>query len=163
MKILGIDPGYERLGVAIIEKQSSGKEELIFSCCIRTATHLTMPERLLGLGKELSAIIETYQPNEAALEELYFAKNTKTALLVAEAKGVIHYVLKQHSLSYVEYHPNTIKATITGNGKADKQSIAMMLPRLIRLQTTKKIDDELDAIAVALTHSAHMRVKLSTA
>ena len=98
MKILGIDPGYERLGVAIIEKNTTGKEVVLFSDCIRTSAKLDMPERLFELGRALSAVIKNHKPDAAAIEELYFAKNTKTAMLVAEARGVIQYIIREAGL-----------------------------------------------------------------
>lgn len=157
MKILGIDPGYERCGVAIIEKQEQGKEVVVFSTCLQTSSKLPLEKRLSIIGKELKQIILRFQPDCAALEELYFAKNTTTAMQVAEVRGVIRYVLEAENLPCTEYHPSAIKIAITGHGKADKTDIALMIPRLVLLDGGKKIDDELDAIAVALTHSAHMR------
>ena len=160
MKILGIDPGYERCGIAIIEKSSGGgggKDIVLFSDCIRTSAKSGMPDRLWELGQALSLVIKRHKPDVAAIEELYFAKNTKTAMQVAEARGVIQYRIRSAGLSCFEYHPNTIKIAITGHGSADKKDIAGMIPRLVSFNTDKKIDDELDAVAVALTHSAHSR------
>lgn len=158
MKIIGIDPGYERLGVAIIEKLDNSRESVVFSDCIRTSAKLAMPDRLLELGQALSNIIEKYKPDEAAIEELYFAKNTTTALLVAEARGVIQYVLREHGVPVTSYHPNAIKIAVTGHGGATKHDIAFMIPKLIAISEHKKLDDELDAIAVAITHQASSRV-----
>lgn len=156
MKILGIDPGYERMGVAIIEKDN-GRETVVYSDCIRTPATLSLPERLVIIGKSLDALITDYQPDQAAIEALYFAKNTATAMKVAEARGVIQYIISARGIPLTEYHPNAIKIAITGYGNASKDAIASMIPRLITYDVTKKIDDELDAIAVALTHSAHTK------
>ena len=159
MRILGIDPGYERLGVAIVERPEDGsrKETVVFSDCIRTNAKLSMPERLSILGNALDAVIREYKPDAAAIEELYFAKNTTTALLVAEARGVIQYVIQSSGIPCHAYHPNVIKIAVTGHGGATKQDIALMIPRLVSYDAAKKMDDELDAIAVALTHLAHSR------
>lgn len=161
MKIISIDPGYERCGVAILEKIESGKEVVLYSGCIRTLPSIPFPERLGQLGRQLDTIIKDYQPSVAVLEELYFAKNTKTALKVAEARGVIQYVARTHNLSVFEYHPNQIKIAITGDGRADKTAIAFMIPKLVVYEKVKNPpaggDDELDAIAVGLTHFAHSR------
>jgi crossover junction endodeoxyribonuclease RuvC len=154
MKIIGIDPGYERMGIAIIEKHNN-QETVIYSDCIRTSATLSLPERLVIIGTALDKILTTYQPDQAAIEALYFAKNTTTAMKVAEARGVIQYVISARSIPLVEYHPNTIKIAITGYGNASKDAIASMIPRLVTYDVSKKIDDELDALAVALTHSAH--------
>jgi crossover junction endodeoxyribonuclease RuvC len=156
MKILGIDPGYERMGVAIIEK-GIGQEKVIFSDCIRTSPSLSLPERLVIIGSELEKIITNHQPDQSAIEALYFAKNTTSALKVAEARGVIQFVISKQNIPLTEYHPNTIKIAITGYGNASKDAIMAMIPRLVVFNADKKIDDELDALAVALTHSAHMR------
>ncbi len=156
MKILGIDPGYDRMGIAIIDK-NEGKEKLLFSGCVRTDARLSLPARLVIIGEALRDMIKQYKPDQAAIEALYFAKNTMTAMKVAEARGVIQYVVTQANIPLVEYHPNTIKITVTGYGNANKGAIASMIPRLIAMNGAKKIDDELDAIAVALTHSAHVK------
>jgi crossover junction endodeoxyribonuclease RuvC len=157
MKILGIDPGYERCGVAIIEKPTHGKEVVIFSDCLRTSSKLPLEKRLHAIGRDLEQLILQFQPDCAAIEELYFAKNTTTAMQVAEARGVIRYILESNTIPCTEYHPNKIKIAITGHGGANKSDLSIMIPRLITLDLTKKLDDELDAIAVALTHAAHMR------
>lgn len=173
MRIIGIDPGYERLGVAVIEKLDGNKESVIFSDCIRTSAKSAMPDRLLELGEALSSIIKKYKPDEAAIEELYFAKNTTTALLVAEARGVIQYVLRQQNIPVTSYHPNAIKIAVTGHGGATKHDIAFMIPKLVVFNEQshsakgsagpRKLDDELDAIAVAITHQASSKVHATRA
>lgn len=164
MKILGIDPGYERLGVAIVEKPtistSGGKEVVVFSDCIRTSSKSKMQDRLFEIGQALSLVIKKYKPDAVAIEELYFAKNTKTAMTVAEARGVIQYICKECGLEVFEYHPNAIKIAITGYGAAKKEDIAFMIPKLVSYDGSKKLDDELDAIAVALTHLSTYRANM---
>ena len=95
MKILGIDPGYERMGVAIIERDTSKKDVVVFSDCIRTNSKFAMSDRLFEIGQTLSSVIKKYKPDAVAIEELYFAKNTKTALMVADARGVIQYICRE--------------------------------------------------------------------
>ncbi len=167
MRILGIDPGYERMGVAIIEKSMGGKETVIYSDCVRTSARLSMPERLLIIGDAVSRIITEHHPDAAAIEDLYFAKNTTTALTVAEARGVIQYAITKSGIPCTSYHPNAIKIAVTGYGAAKKEDIAFMIPKLVAFADQAafaepaagrgKLDDELDAIAVALTHLAHSR------
>ncbi len=163
MKILGIDPGYERLGIAIISKDGASKETVVFSTCIRTSAKLDLPDRLLQVGTTLRSIITEHSPDAVAIEALYFAKNTTTALKVAEARGVIQYVTREAGLPIFEYHPNAIKIAVTGYGAAKKEDIAIMVPKLVQFINSStdleqtKLDDELDAIAVALTHIAHAR------
>lgn len=158
MKILGIDPGYDRCGIALISKDGSGSEDLIFSTCLTTSAKLAFHERLKIIGESLEEIIHTYQPDALVMEELYFSNNAKTVMQVSEARGVIEYIGAHNNLPLFHYHPNAIKIAITGNGRADKQAILAMIPRLIPINDgDKKLDDEIDAIAVALTHLAHYR------
>jgi crossover junction endodeoxyribonuclease RuvC len=165
MRIIGIDPGYERLGIAVIDQPSPAagygsaqKNNVVFSTCIRTSAKLSMPDRLHEIGTALSQIIKEHAPDEGAIEELYFGKSAKTGMLVAEARGVIQYVLRAAGVPVFQYHPSAIKIAITGNGNAKKEDILFMLPKLIDLSATKKLDDELDAIAVAITHLSSRKV-----
>ena len=153
MIVLGIDPGYDRLGVALVKKDS-GKEELIFSDCFVSSSKDTLGDRLLTVGNELEKLIKNYQPDFVATEKLYFTVNQKTALSVAEARGVISYLCAKHRSPLTEYTPPQIKLTVTGYGNANKKQIAEMIPRLIKISKEVKYDDEYDAIAIALTHLA---------
>lgn len=157
MRILGVDPGYERLGVAIIEKPTVGKEQLLFSDCLQTAKSLTFGERLFELGTSLEELIARFAPRSIALEKLFLTKNHKTAMSVAEIRGVITYVAAKNGLSIFEYTPGQVKAAVTGYGAATKPQVEMMVKQLIKLETTPKYDDEFDAIAVALTCAASER------
>ncbi len=154
MRILGIDPGYERLGIAIIEKTETSKEILVHSECFRTQPSAPFQERLHALGVHLSELMRSHTPHHVALENIFFNTNQKTALDVGAVRGVILYVSGQHSLPVFEYTPPQIKVAITGNGRASKKDVETMVHRLVALDTTSRLDDEYDAIAVALTHSA---------
>lgn len=153
MLILGIDPGYDRLGVALVKKDG-GKEKLIFSDCFLSDNKKTLAERLLEVGNQLEKLIKEYRPAMVATEKLYFTVNQKTALAVAEARGVISYLSAKHKIPLFEYTPPEIKLTVTGYGNANKKQVAEMVPRLIKISKTVKYDDEYDAIAIALTHLA---------
>lgn len=153
MLILGIDPGYDRLGVALVKKKK-GQEELIFSDCFISSSKDSLGERLLTVGDKLEKIIKDYQPDSLATEKLFFSVNQKTALSVAEARGVVSYLSAKHKLNLSEYTPQQIKQTVTGYGNANKKQIAEMIPRLIKITKEVKYDDEYDAIAIALTHLA---------
>lgn len=165
IRILSIDPGYERLGVAVIEKSAPGaKEKLLYSHCVRTSAKLSAHERLHLLGKAVSEIASEYEPRFMALESLFFTKNQKTAMLVAEARGVILYEGACAGLEIKEYTPLQIKAAITGYGRSDKHAMMNMIPHLIDMKSAsnqktlaKKLDDEFDAIAVGLTFFARER------
>ena len=149
MKILAIDPGFERLGIAVIEK--NGKEVLLYSSCFKTSAKLPFPERLNLIGSELEKIIKKYKPKALSIEKLYFQNNQKTAMGVAEARGVIIYTASKNKLKIFEYTPPQIKVAVTGYGKADKKMVMDMVPKLIALKEKINSDDELDAIAIGLT------------
>lgn len=157
MRILSIDPGYERLGIAVIEK-SAGKEFLIFSECFKTSPKLPHPDRLGLIKTEIEKVVREFSPDDLAIETLFFSNNQKTALLVSEARGAIISTAKTEGLDVYEYTPNTIKVAVTGYGKSDKNAIIKMIPKLIKISPEKASeishDDEYDAIAVGLTHSA---------
>lgn len=153
MRILGIDPGYERLGLAIIEK-TTGKETLVYSECFQTDASLPFHERLLLVGEALSRVITEYSAEHLALENVYFNTNQKTAMDVAAVRGVALYIGRSFGLETFEYTPPQIKSAVGGSGRADKKEVAAMLHHLIDINKEIRLDDEYDAIAVALTHSA---------
>lgn len=156
MKILGIDPGFERLGIAIVEKDSKTKKDvLLFSECFKTSSKLEFGERLMLIGEEIQKIIKIYKPELLSIETLFLTTNQKTVMKVAEARGVIIYEAKKAGLRIFEASPPQIKMSITGYGKADKKQIIKMVRMLIRIDSIKSSDDELDAIAIALTASAY--------
>lgn len=156
MRVLGIDPGYDRLGVAVMEK-IDGKETLIFSTCLQTDRTLSMPERVGWLGKQLKEIFNDHQPTQLAIEKLFFNQNRTTAISVAEVRGVSLYLASENNCQVIEFGPQEIKMAVTGYGKSDKKSVFDMLKRLVSGLPTKALDDEYDAIAIALTALAHYR------
>ncbi len=157
MRILGIDPGIERVGIAVVERVN-GKETYVYSACFKTSAKLSHAERLALIGAELAKTIETWNPEGMAIEKLFFETNTKTAMSVAEARGVMLYAAADAGLHIYEYTPLEIKVAVTGYGKSDKRAIMDMVPRLLKLPARKMIDDEVDAIAVALTCFARERI-----
>ena len=166
MKILSVDPGYERLGIAVIGIETDGqpngprrgKEHLFFSDCITTDRKLPHHKRLQKIGEAVRDIIVEWQPAELAAEELFFAANKNTALHVAEALGVVLYEAAQHNIPAFLYKPPEIKMTVTGYGRSDKKQVTEMVKKLIRIPQKSgardALDDEYDAIAVGLTHIA---------
>ena len=151
-RILALDPGYDRLGIAVLEGTT-----LLFSKCFTTPKTLAFEERLQLVGKEVENSIKKYKPQALALETLFFAKNQKTALHVAEVRGMLIYIAMQHGLTLFEYQPSAIKIAVTGVGNADKKQVMAMIPRLINLEKEPKHDDEYDAIAVGITCIASER------
>ncbi|MEK7612616.1 MAG: crossover junction endodeoxyribonuclease RuvC [Patescibacteria group bacterium] len=156
MKILAFDPGYERLGVAVLEKRN-GKEILLFSDCIRTSAKLSFPNRLKELGVAAEKLLHEWQPDAVALEEVYFKNNAKTAMQVAEVRGVLAYIAALHDVPVMQYTPAAVKVAITGYGKSDKAAVSLMIERLVSISDKKRLDDEVDAIAVGITCLASWR------
>ncbi len=154
MRILAIDPGYERLGIAILEKVPSYKETLLYSDCFFTPKTKAHHERLAMVAIEIARIIKEYTPQALSIETLFFSKNVKTALLVAEARGVILAEASRNGIKVFEYSPADIKIAVTGYGKSDKTHIIDMIPKLITLTKKIKYDDEFDAIAAGITYFA---------
>lgn len=169
MRILGIDPGFERVGIAILEKparsamhsvaggEKGNKESLVFSECFKTSAKLEFSERLHLIGVEVKRIIKKYQPEVLSIETLFLNTNQKTVMRVAEARGVIIYEAEIAGLKIFEASPPQIKIATTGSGRADKKQINKMVKILIKVDKSKESDDELDAIAIALTASAHLK------
>ncbi len=150
MIILGIDPGYEKLGCAVLEK-SGKKENLVYSDCFVSDRKLRQEKRLLFLGKKLETIINKYKPDILAIEKLFFFKNQKTAIKVAEACGMILYLAAQKNIPVQEFTPLEIKMSLTGYGRAEKFQVKKMVEAILKIDKTIKEDDEIDAIACALT------------
>jgi len=149
MRILGIDPGYERLGIAILEKDK--KYKVIFSECFKTSSKDKHAQRLSEIQTEIERVIKKYKPNKIGVETLFFNKNIKTAIKVAEARGIILSAAYKNKLKIFELSPQQIKIAVTGYGKSDKKAVAKMIPLLVDINKNGvMLDDELDAIACAL-------------
>ncbi len=152
MRIIGIDPGYERVGIAVLEKNAGMKrEKLLYSDCFKTSSKLPFPARLDMIGTEIKKVIKEYEPEAMAIETLFFTNNQKTAMMVSQARGVIVYEGVASALSIYEYSPLEIKAAVAGYGRGDKKQVISMLQHLITIEKNIAHDDEHDAIAVALT------------
>ena len=158
MIILGIDPGFERLGIAILEKNTGDKKEkVVFSECFKTSAKLEFSERLHLIGEEVKKIIKEYKPEVMAIETLFLNTNQKTVMRVAEARGVVIYEAASAGLKIFEASPPKIKIATTGYGKANKEQVMKMVKILVEIDNLKKSDDELDAIAIALTAFACLK------
>ncbi len=149
MRILAIDPGYDRLGIAVIEGDSS-RPTLLWSDCVLPEKGAAQ-ERLAEVSRAVTRAIEIYTPDALGIETLFFSINKKTALGVAEARGAVLAAAGIASLPVIECSPQQVKLAVTGHGGADKESVAHMIPRLLLLPERKRLDDELDAIAVGIT------------
>ena len=156
MKVLAIDPGYGRCGVAILEKEQ-GKEILVYSDCIETSSKEGFPERLAHVVDQCARLMKKYLPDAVALEKVYIAKNQKTAMQVAEVRGALISTATRFGVHVFEYTPAQVKSAAAGWGGADKTHIAKMLHALITIEKSIQRDDEYDAIAIGVTHLAHAR------
>lgn len=151
MKIISIDPGYERIGIAIVEKNEHEKERVLFSECFKTSPKIPLSDRFLLIGEEVRKVIQQYEPKAMAIETLFFTTNQKTAMGVAGARGVIIYEGMRTGLALYEYTPLQIKIAVTGYGKAAKEQVISMTKKLVSIDENINSDDEIDAIAIGLT------------
>lgn len=152
MRILGIDPGYAILGCGVVEYVGNHFKPLAYGA-ITTDKSETMPLRLKKIYQELDEILNKYKPDAVAIEELFFNKNTKTALLVGQARGVAIVAAANKGIDIYEYTPLQIKQGVVGYGRADKKQIQMMTKTLLNLKAIPKPDDAADALAVAICHA----------
>ena len=159
MRVLGIDPGYERVGVAIVDKDRS-EEILVFSDCITTSRKSAHSQRLEEICSEVEKLIDQYRPDSMSIETLFFNSNQKTAMKVSEARGAIIRAASKKGIDVSEYTPLEIKIAITGYGRADKSQVTNMVKRLTKVSKLPKYDDVYDAIAIALTHLATNRLSI---
>jgi crossover junction endodeoxyribonuclease RuvC len=158
-RVIGIDPGYERCGFAVLEKGLQQRDILLFSECFRTSASLPFVERLCLIGAELERLVDVYEPTICALEKLYFTSNQKTGMHVAEVRGVLLFIAARACLTITEYGPGEVTAAVAGDGRGDKRQVMAMVRHLIQIDKEIKYDDEFDAIAVALTARASAQTK----
>ncbi|MBQ8196648.1 MAG: crossover junction endodeoxyribonuclease RuvC [Clostridia bacterium] len=153
MIIVGFDPGLATLGYGVIKKEKGKKPEMIDYGIVSTPKDENLAVRLCMLEKGVKQIIDTYKPDEIAIEELFFAKNVKTAIAVAHARGVTLLTAVKECGQIFEYTPLQIKQALTGYGRADKKQIQQMVKTFLNLKAVPKPDDAADALAVALCHA----------
>ena len=156
MKVLAFDPGYDRLGVAVMEHKD-GKESLVFSECVVTDKGAELPDRILALGNRVNELLNEYEPDAVAIETLFLNKNIRTAIGLAQARGAVLFLVKKDGCVVFEYGPQEIKVAVTGYGKSDKGAVIDMVKRLVPNAPETAHDDEYDAIAVGITALAHNR------
>lgn len=151
MRILGIDPGYAILGYGIVDIVGN-KFSVVDYGAITTDSSMDMPSRLVKLFDGLTGLISTFKPDEAAIEELFFNSNAKTAILVGEARGVAVLACAKGNLKINEYTPLQIKQALVGYGRADKTQVQFMVKTMLNLKEVPKPDDTADALAAAICH-----------
>lgn len=153
MIILGLDPGLATLGYGVIEKDEKGNSKAVDCGVIVTPKEETLPVRLAMLEEGLVKLLTKYEPDEVAIEELFFSKNITTGIAVAHARGVTLLACVKHCGKLYEYTPMQIKQALTGYGKAEKKQIQLTVASLLKLPAVPKPDDAADALAVALCHA----------
>lgn len=148
-RILGIDPGFGRTGIGVVETRGSDATYVAHSV-IETPKEDDFSTRLLSLRDELRRVIEKHRPDAAAVESLFFSNNAKTAMKVGMARGVVLLTLAEAKIRLVELTPNQVKQGVAGWGGADKRQVQEMVARLLRLKEIPKPDDAADALALAI-------------
>lgn len=156
MRILGLDPGTATTGFGVIDVEDGVYTAVVYGV-IRTSAKLDMPERLQIIQDELQEIIDSYQPDSAGVEEVFFGRNVTTAITVGQARGVLLLTLANNNIPIGEYSPPKIKDAVTGYGKADKAQVQLMVRNLLNLEETPRPDDAADGLAVAITHYHYQR------
>lgn len=158
MRILGIDPGTATVGWGVIESVG-GKTTSIAFGHISTDKELSPEKRLAEIAHDLRIIVERYRPEEAAVEELFFFKNQKTIISVAQARGVILLTLENLCVSIFGYTPLEVKQALTNYGRADKTQVQLMVQAILKLPAIPQPDDTADALAIALCHQSRRKVE----
>lgn len=151
MRVLGIDPGYALMGWGVVE-ETGGRMKLIDYGCVETKAGVPMQHRLRTLQLGVRNLVTIYQPDDVAFEELFFARNVTTALMVGAARGAAIISATEYTENLYEYTPMQIKQAVTGYGKADKKQVQQMVKLLLNMREIPTPDDAADAIACAITH-----------
>lgn len=154
MRVLAVDPGYDRVGLAVMEYKN-GVEKILYSTCVLTDKLAELNQRLQVVGKAITQVIIDHDVDTLAIETLFFNKNVKTAMGVAQARGVIIYIAMQEGCTVHEFSPQAIKIATTGYGNSDKVAMTAMVKQLVPNVPPDALDDEYDAIAVGITCLAH--------
>lgn len=151
MRILGVDPGLERIGYGLIDRKGS-RLTIVAHGLIQTP-RFALPDRLRQIHDELCCLIEGHRPTVLVTERQLFAVNKTTAMDVAKATGVILLAAQSSGIEWVEYSPPEVKQSVVGNGRADKRQVVFMVRRLLSMAEDPKPDDVADALAIAITHA----------
>lgn len=158
MLILGIDPGLARLGWGIISEEKS-KLNLVDYGCFETSSESKEPDRLNAIHHFLTTLIKTHTPDVVSIEELFFAKNARTAMMVGQARGVVLLSATLSKLPIFSYTPLQVKQALSGYGRADKLQMQLMVKSILNLTKIPKPDDAADALSIAITHAFSYKLK----
>jgi len=152
VRVLGIDCGSENTGYGVVELDDAGHLRCIVSGTVRASARLAMAVRLNKIFKGLQEVIEEYNPDKVALEDVFYAVNVKSALKLGQVRGVAMLVASNAGLEVAEYAPLTIKSAVVGYGRAEKHQVQQMVTRLLRLEAPPESPDAADALAIAICH-----------
>ncbi len=152
MRVIGIDPGYAIVGFGALEYKNSSFKALRYGA-VTTKSHTDFSDRLLEIYNDLTQVISEEMPDFMAIESLYFTSNQKTAMAVAQARGVILLAAKKLQVPVFEYTPKQVKQSVSGYGNASKKQVQEMTRRILNLQSIPKPDDAADALAIAVCHA----------
>ncbi|MES1257575.1 MAG: crossover junction endodeoxyribonuclease RuvC [Acidobacteriota bacterium] len=155
MRVLGIDCGTERTGYGVID--SDGRiHRFVAAGCIRSSTKDPLEKRLLNIAGELRGLFAEHRPDYAAVEEVFFAVNAKSALKLSHVRGVALLTVAEAAVTFAEYSPLEVKMSVVGYGRADKAQVQLMVTSLLRLAEPVKSEDACDALAIAICHATHI-------
>lgn len=160
-RVLGIDPGTGICGFGVVSFTTHKQPRMVTAGVVTTPAHTPLADRLLDIYESITQIIEETKPDEVSIEKLYFNQNITTGITVAEARGVVILVARQHNLPIYEYTPLQIKQTMTGYGRAKKGQIQEMVRQFLNMEKIVKPDDAADALAAAITHAMMTRIQYS--
>ncbi len=152
MRVLGIDPGLTRCGIAVVDSHGQQNLEMVAVGVIRTGTELGLETRLLQLESEITDWISTHRPDVIAVERVFSQLNVRTAMATGQAAGVALLIAARSGIPVVMHTPSEVKAAVTGSGRADKKQVALMVTKLLKLSETPKPADSTDALALAICH-----------
>ena len=159
MRVIGVDPGTAITGWGVVEGDGDDLK-MVAGGVITTAADTPLPERLQIIYRELTEIVKQWQPDLAAIEELFFSKNAKTALAVGHGRGAAMLALANANLPITEYKPLEVKQAVSGHGGADKKQIQQMVKLLLSLEDVPRPDDAADALAIAICHLHSARLRM---
>jgi crossover junction endodeoxyribonuclease RuvC len=162
MRILGIDPGTATVGYGLIDENDGQPTVVTYGAIITKPKDGDTARRLQMVYEQLNELLDTFQPDVAAVEELFFGRNITTAIKVGQARGVLLLALANAGIPVAEYSPPKIKESVSGYGNASKQQVQFMVQNILDLEEIPKPDDAADGLAVALTHYQYYRHELLT-
>lgn len=154
--IVSVDPGFDRFGVAIVER-NTGKDSVVFSDCIQTDKKLNFEIRLLNVINEFETVIKNYKPEILCMESVFMHKNAKSVINVAEIKGAVKLIAAKHGIKIVEMTPQKIKLAVAGSGVAKKDEVIKMVKLITKHKSKTGLDDEYDAVACGLAALAYLK------